>query len=83
MTIELAETIDKKTKKFKCRCNKSGKLFERIKKKGPDGFEPKLSNTEAAFCDAEIAKFIIWLRNKGHGGDCWCKHIKEYTDVGI
>jgi len=71
--IEAIEDIDVKTKKFKCKCDKTGIEFERIKDK-----DEKPSNTEAALCDEEIVKFKKFLKDKGFGGDCWCKHIKEY-----
>lgn len=76
--IESVEDINTKTKKFKCVCDKTGKKFERIKKKDSDGHKPRLSNTEAAFCDEEMSKFIKWLKKNGYGGDCWCGHISEY-----
>lgn len=77
--IESTENIAGNKKKFKCVCDKTGKKFERIKKKDLNGYEPRLSNTEAAFCDEEKEKFKKWLKEKGYGGDCWCKHIKEYA----
>jgi len=77
--IESTEDMNEKTKKFKCKCDKSGKQYERIKIKDFDQ-DVKLSNTEAAFSDEEIVKFIQFLKDNGHGGDCWCKYITEYVE---
>ena len=75
--IESIEDIDIKTKKYKCKCDKTGVKFERVKAK-----DEKPSNTEAALCDEEIVKFKKFLLANGHGGDCWCKRIAEYVEVG-
>ena len=80
--IESIKDIDTKTKVYKCKCDKTGVKFERIKKKDLAGMDEKPSNTEAAFCDEEIVKFKQFLKDSGHGGDCWCKHIAEYVEVG-
>lgn len=79
----ITETIalDSKTTKFKLTCEKSGKAFERIKKIELDE-EARLSNTETAFCDEEIAKFKNWMRDKGYlKTDCWCKHIEGWKNA--
>ena len=76
--IESTKDIDTKTKKYKCKCDKSGVKFERIKNK-----DEKPSNTEAALCDEEIVKFKKFIKDKGHGGECWCKFIKEYVNASI
>jgi len=81
--IESTEDIDEKTKKFKCKCDKSGKKYERIKTKDFDQADVKLSNTEAALCNGEIVKFKKFLKDKGHGGECWCKYIKEYVNANF
>jgi len=83
MAIESIEDIPTDIKKYKCKCDKTGIKFERIKKKDFAGMDEKPSNTESAFCDEEIVKFKKFLKANGHGGDCWCKFIKEYVNAGI
>ena len=77
--IESIEDIDIKTKKYKCKCDKTGVLYERVKKPDHDGRSMRPSNTEAALCDEEIVKFKKFLKDKGYGGDCWCGHIAKYV----
>jgi len=82
--IESIKDIDIKTKKYKCKCDKTGVLYERIKKKDlATGEIDKPSNTESALCDEEIVKFKKFLKDNGHGGDCWCKFIKEYVNASL
>ena len=60
--------------KFELKCEKSGKLFERIKKK-----DNKINNTEKTLCDEEIIKFKKWMNEKDYlKTDCWCKHLQEF-----
>jgi len=81
--IESIKDIDIETKAYKCKCDKIGKKFERIKKKDLAGMDERPSNTEAALCDEEIVKFKKFLKDSGYGGDCWCKFIKEYVHASI
>ena len=59
---------------FKCRCEKTGVVIERVKSEGES-----LSNTEAALCDAEIEKFKKFMGDKIKT-DCWCQHLSEYIN---
>ena len=70
--IEEIISIDEKTKKYKCKCDKTGELFGHIKPK-----DERPSNIEAALCDTEIEKFKKHMGNKAKT-DCWCKHLSEY-----
>ena len=77
--IESVEDTGEKEKKFKCKCDKSGVKYERIKEKDQaTGEAENLSNTEAALCDEEIENLKIYIGDKIKT-DCWCQYIAGFV----